>query len=64
MLAAVLLPWCRQHSSQRHQGEPAAEALADALLTTLQGFIVRLTIDDTVDVDVLIDRAVKTFGDA
>jgi AcrR family transcriptional regulator len=64
LLAATLLPWCRSQSPERQHADQAAEALADALLTTLQGFIVRLSIDDTVDVDALIERSTQVFHSA
>jgi AcrR family transcriptional regulator len=56
---ALLMPWCREHASTLPGLE--ADALADAVLTTLQGFIVRLAIDRHADPEVLANRTVAAF---
>jgi AcrR family transcriptional regulator len=59
LVAAILMPWCREHASI--SGQPEAGALADAVLTALQGFLVRLAIDRDADPDVLANRVVAVF---
>ena len=59
LVAALLMPWCRENASISAPVEP--DALADAVLTALQGFLVRLTIDRDTDPEILADRVVAVF---
>lgn len=59
LVEALLMPWRRKHASI--SAPPEADALADAILTALQGFLVRLTIDRDADPEVLADRIVAVF---
>ncbi len=59
LVAALLMPWCRENASISAPAEP--DALADAVLTALQGFLVRLTIDRDIDPEILADRVVAVF---
>jgi len=61
LVEALLMPWCREHASISAPPKWEAGALADAVLTALQGFLVRLTIDRDADPEVLADRAVAVF---
>jgi hypothetical protein len=55
------MPWCREHASISAPPEAEADALADAVLTALQGFLVRLAIDRDADPEVLANRTVAVF---
>lgn len=59
LVEALLMPWCREHGSISAPLE--AGALADAVLTALQGFLVRLAIDPGADPEVLASRTVAVF---
>ena len=59
LVAALLMPWCRENASISAPVEP--DALADAVLTALQGFLVRLTIDRDTDPEILADRVAAVF---
>lgn len=59
LVAALLMPWCRENASISAPTEP--DVLADVVLTALQGFLVRLTIDRDTDPEVLADRVVAVF---
>ena len=59
LVAALLMPWCRENASILAPTEP--DVLADAVLTALQGFLVRLTIDRDIDPEILADRVVAVF---
>ena len=61
LVAALLMPWCREHASISAPPKWEADALADAVLTALQGFLVRLTIDRDADPQVLADRTAAVF---
>jgi len=60
----ALLPWCQdaaRDATTRSQPDAAADALADAITTTVQGYLVRLTIDRKVDADLLASRLTAVF---
>ncbi|MEW1828253.1 TetR/AcrR family transcriptional regulator [Streptomyces sp. NPDC088196] len=59
LVAALLMPWCRENASISAPPDP--DVLADAVLTALQGFLVRLTIDRDIDPEVLAGRVVAVF---
>ncbi len=59
LIESLLLPWCLEQAPAAAALESGA--LADAVLTALQGFIVRLAIDRDADAEVLADRAVAVF---
>jgi TetR/AcrR family transcriptional regulator, transcriptional repressor of aconitase len=61
LIVAMIMPWCREHGSISAPPESDADALADAVLTALEGFIVRLAIDSKADADVIANRAVAVF---
>jgi AcrR family transcriptional regulator len=55
-----LTPWSREHAAAREsQGE--AVSLTNAVLTALQGFIIRLAIDPEVNAEVLAASMVAVF---
>jgi AcrR family transcriptional regulator len=60
-VTALLTPWCREQASASAAPEVEADALADAVLTALQGFLVRLSIDRDAAPEVLADRIVAIF---
>ncbi|WP_372983697.1 TetR/AcrR family transcriptional regulator [Microbacterium sp.] len=58
-VSEALSAWCRDESRDAITAadpDAAAEALADVLLTSLQGYLVRVTIDRTIDAGVLAAR--------
>ncbi|SFR69331.1 transcriptional regulator, TetR family [Agromyces sp. CF514] len=60
----ALLPWCgdpARDERTRARPEAAAEAIADALLTSVQGYLVRLTIDRDVDAELVAKRMTAVF---
>lgn len=60
----ALLPWCRdgaRDAATRSDPDAAADALAEAIMTTVQGYLVRLTIDRNVDADLLAHRLTALF---
>jgi AcrR family transcriptional regulator len=61
LVESLLMPWCREHASISAPPEAEADALADAVLTALQGFLVRLAIDRDADPEVLANRTVAVF---
>lgn len=53
----AVLPWCTASEHQGADGPEAwTDAVADAVLTALQGYLVRVAIDRTVDAGVLAGR--------
>ena len=63
LVVDLLTPWCRETTSDAVQAESRAEALSDAVLTALQGFIVRLSIDPDVQPEALAERIAASFAD-
>ncbi len=60
---AALLPWCRDRAhSDTTAPDAAADALADAVLTAVQGYLVRITLDRDVDTKMLATRIVEVFA--
>ncbi len=55
-----LTPWCREHAPAG-ESEGKADSLTDAVLTALQGFLVRLAIDPEVDTEMLTANIVAAF---
>lgn len=60
----ALLPWCQdaaRDASTRADPDARADAVADAILTSVQGYLVRLTIDRHTDADLLARRMTAVF---
>ncbi|MTD52521.1 TetR/AcrR family transcriptional regulator [Amycolatopsis pithecellobii] len=61
LIEGLLVPWCRKQTPNSSSPQADADALADAVLTALQGFLVRIAIDRDANPAVLIDRTVAVF---
>jgi AcrR family transcriptional regulator len=62
MVHAAVLPWCQSHPSRATPDpDAAADALTDAIVTTTQGVLVRIAIDEDVDPGELATRSVAIF---
>ncbi|MBS1907827.1 MAG: TetR/AcrR family transcriptional regulator [Actinobacteria bacterium] len=58
-LQAVLLPWAEHHGAA-HAAEHAG-GMADAVMAVMQGFMVRLTVDPSLDAGTLASRLCAAF---
>lgn len=63
LLVTLLTPWSKTHAPATGTTEQQARAVADAVFTTLQGFLVRVSSDGEVSASSLANRTAEIlFG--